>query len=272
MKIYVLLLLATFLMADNELEKDILFGVKYWKLPQLTYQDLISKNKDKNTYKKWIQDNHYFSIISNVTDEHAIKSINTFNKSVCSNSTSTKDNRKTCVLMSPQVESKIFVKVYNYIDIDKFFLNRPAQFTINDSIGFIVLDITDNHYLREEEIPKNTLLVYRNINKILEKFSKQSGLKKQDIIVLGNFGITKELLEKYIEKDFVVELKTGSKIINEKQLVSTDHIIYHKEKKIKSPEIQYNVALGKTKKEYLEKVAEHYPFSFRVQQRIETIK
>lgn len=264
-----LILIITMLL--NTLINAEVINVKYWKLPDISYNDSVLNKKDMSFYKKWIRsDSPEIVILNNVTNKHVIDIVGTFFKPICATPS---DNQKSqmCIYLAPTVSSDIKIKIFNSTDTNHVagqFEISPIMFQINKEIGIIVIDTQKGTNKKP----------YKYIEYLKDYFIKKSGLKNENIFIIGSFNAQEDELMKHLDKSkHIVKFKTGSTIIkNQKyELMSTENIITHVNSKfLKYENIQYNVFQldskysTKNKQEnmklFSENVSEYLPITFKI--------
>jgi len=263
---------------------------KYWKLPDLKNVDLIKKEKDIEIYKKWISSRPMFTIVNNVTEEFAIRKFSTFFKPMCTNNLGDKnyrmenrespqvENSSICLLIAPGLSRDYNYKKYKYRDRNNDFNVKPALYALKNEVGIMVFNLSDKFYYKKE-VPKDLKHEIESIDKAINQFAEISGIKKENIITIGSFGVSKHTLSSLMDsKDKKVLISGGSKIvkINKKyELKSTEHIILSKKSTIaKNIEIDYNMQYMSKKygskdknlnlQNFSENVSNYYPLSLKI--------
>lgn len=272
------------------LAKDLYLDIKYWNLPDLDYKDMIAKERDKDIYSVWINKRVPFTIVSNVTNEFAIRSFSTFYKRICSSNLTrmkdTKEFNRNCMLLAPGVSRNFSVKVYNYIDMNSVFDINPNMFVLNKELGIIVFNIGEG-YEFNDKLSDLTKIKLKHIDSVISNFKKQSGLLDHQIVALGTFGVSKKSLETYVKsKGFKVALREKNTLIkkNSKYLkVNAQNIIYNTKNIdfLRKMEVESNIADFKKdyvinstnenekRKNFYEKVSPYYPLKIQVKHNFE---
>lgn len=260
--------------------EKIAFDVKFLKLPELSYVDLLTQKYNKTIYNQWLlKDKNPFTFITNVKEEYAVKSFSIFYKNYCSKDLSEKNeiDQKTCFLMAPGVSRDFDFKQINILDSNDIFRKKPIMYMLNNELGFIVIDLTDKYYSKPDAFLE---LELNNIENLFKQFENLSGLKKDQIILLGNFGTSEKNLEKYINKNkFVIHSKEFSELtkINSKiRMANSVYAITYKEGKslVKNMNFEYNIHLLDKKNKSLNKkeemdyifdrVSNYYPLTLKI--------
>lgn len=258
--------------------KQVEFDLKYWHLSEMSYMDFVSNKKEKKIFNDWLNSEpNPFTIFSNVSEEYAVKSISVFHKNYCTKDLTEKDNidKKNCILIAPGLTKTFSFKQYNAIDRNDIFRNKPIMYSLNNELGVIIFDLSNS----KESINSSLELELKYIENVYDYFKKESQLNDQQIIILGNFGVTNKELEKYINKNkFKLNIKEPTEIItvnNKTGLADTINIITHIDNNVvKNIKIWSNIHMLNpdnkklNKKEELEfirtKLSNFYPLSIRI--------
>lgn len=259
--------------------KTISFDLKYWHLSQMSYVDFITNTKDKKIFNEWLNgEPNPFTIMSNVSEEYAIRSISVFHKDSCSKDLTKNDSvdKKTCLMLAPGTTNTFTFKQYNLSDRTDIYRSKPIMYSLNNELGVIVFDLSN----KKETLSSSGEMELKYIDNVYEYFKKESQLTDNQIIMIGNFGATTKELEKFIDqKKFNIQIKDFTEIVNNNNklsLTDTIHVITHKNNTIvKNIKIWHNIHLldekNKTlnKKEELEfvnsKLSNYYPLSLRIE-------
>ncbi len=258
--------------------KQVEFDLKYWHLSEMSYMDFITNTKDKKIFNEWLNSEpNPFTIFSNVNEEYAVKSISVFHKNYCTKDLTEKDSveKKNCLMIAPGLTKTFFFKQYNSIDRNDIFRSKPIMYSLNNELGVIVFDLSN----KKESLNSSLELELKHIENVYEYFKRESQLKDNQIIILGNFGVTNKELEKYINKSkFKLHIKDSTEIIsvnNKVGLTDTVNLITHLDNTVvKNVKIWHNIHLldknnkSLSKKEELEfinsKLSNYYPLSIRI--------
>lgn len=258
--------------------KQIEFDLKYWHLSEMSYLDFVSNNKDKKIFYQWLtSEPNPFTIYSNVSEDYAVKSINVFYKNYCSKDLTENDNvdKKTCLSIAPGLTNTFFFKQYNAIDKNNIYRTKPLMYSLNNELGVIVFDLTN----KKESINSSLDLELKYIESVYNYFKKESQLNDNQIIMIGNFGVTAKELSQYLDKTkFKLNIKDSTEIVstsNKVGLSDTVNVISHINNNIvKNIKIWYDIHLldnknqSLTKKEELDfiknKLSNYYPISIKV--------
>jgi len=266
----------TILIKKNELQEriqknftqDSIIGFKYLSLnDNLKNTDFISGKRDKEVFHYWLNHKQVsFSIVSNVTDQFAVRSFSTFYRPICidqlkinkdirEEKRDKKENIATCIILSPTIPQSYKVKTFKYSNVNRRFDITPVMFIINKKIGIIVFDIFNDQYIKEKNLTKEQKLTLLEINNVFLELSKKTGISLKNMIAVGNFGVNKKTLEKFIRKklEVLIDKATLIKKIDKKYVQrNTEHIIKFKESDfLKNPIVDYSIAF--LKKEYMTK-------------------
>ncbi len=260
--------------------KTISFDLKYWHLSEMSYVDFIANNKDKKIFHEWLNaEPNPFTIMSNVTEEYALRSMSVFHKDSCSKDLNNKpqsSEKKTCIMLAPGTTGTFNFKQYNIKDNKDIYRTKPIMYSLNNELGIIVFDLSN----KKESANSSTELELKNIDNVYEFFKKESQLKDNQIIMIGNFNATTKELEKFVDQTkYNVQMKDFTEIINNNNklsLLDTVHVISHKNNSIvKNIKIWHNIHLleeknkSLNKKEELEfinsKLSNYYPISIKIE-------